>query len=166
VTYQDTVERKRTSTTRVSGGIVIDQTILSFFSDGDVEGPFGWRMHNGAHVAWAFDIPGGAHEIRVENLTDAKRHGVPLRLEHDGQLSGVEEISLKELSPVRRQSRRTGGPASDIVKQCRFDVYAMGFSNRSWDVTLEILNAFAIKRVVDIRTLPGSKHTLNSIWST
>ena len=40
-----------------------------------------------------------------------------------------------------------------------FDVYAMGFSNRSWDVTLEILNAFAIKRVVDIRTLPGSKHT-------
>ena len=44
-----------------------------------------------------------------------------------------------------------------------FDVYAMGFSNRSWDVTLEILSAFAIKRVVDIRTLPGSKHTSSDL---
>jgi uncharacterized protein (DUF488 family) len=41
----------------------------------------------------------------------------------------------------------------------QFDVYAMGFSNRSWENTLEILHAFSIKRVVDIRTLPGSKHT-------
>jgi uncharacterized protein (DUF488 family) len=35
----------------------------------------------------------------------------------------------------------------------------MGFSNRSWDDTLEILAAFGIQRLVDIRTLPGSKHT-------
>src|SRR5262245_1007257 len=41
----------------------------------------------------------------------------------------------------------------------QFDVYAMGFSNRSWDATLETLNTFDIRRVVDIRTLPGSKHT-------
>jgi uncharacterized protein (DUF488 family) len=40
-----------------------------------------------------------------------------------------------------------------------FDVYTMGFSNRSWDETLEVLAAYKIKRVVDIRTLPGSKHT-------
>ena len=40
-----------------------------------------------------------------------------------------------------------------------FDVYALGFSNRSWDDTLAILSAFDIKRLVDIRTLPGSKHT-------
>src|SRR5579862_8827591 len=40
-----------------------------------------------------------------------------------------------------------------------FDVYTMGFSNRTWDETLEILVAYEIKRVVDIRTLPGSKHT-------
>ena len=40
-----------------------------------------------------------------------------------------------------------------------FDVYSMGFSNRTWDETLEILAAYEIKRVVDIRTLPGSKHT-------
>jgi uncharacterized protein (DUF488 family) len=41
----------------------------------------------------------------------------------------------------------------------RFDVYSMGFSNRTWEETLDILNAFGIERVIDIRTLPGSKHT-------
>jgi uncharacterized protein (DUF488 family) len=41
----------------------------------------------------------------------------------------------------------------------KFDVYTMGFSNRTWHATLDILSAHKIKRVVDIRTLPGSKHT-------
>ena len=41
----------------------------------------------------------------------------------------------------------------------KFDAYTMGFSNRSWDETIEIVRAFAIQRLVDIRTLPGSKHT-------
>jgi uncharacterized protein (DUF488 family) len=41
----------------------------------------------------------------------------------------------------------------------KFDVYTMGFSNRTWDETLEIFSAQKIQRVVDIRTLPGSKHT-------
>jgi uncharacterized protein (DUF488 family) len=40
-----------------------------------------------------------------------------------------------------------------------FDVYTIGFSNRTWDDTLEILRKFGIRRLVDIRTLPGSKHT-------
>ena len=40
-----------------------------------------------------------------------------------------------------------------------FDAYTMGFSNRSWEETLQILRAFQIQRLVDIRTLPGSKHT-------
>jgi uncharacterized protein (DUF488 family) len=40
-----------------------------------------------------------------------------------------------------------------------FDVYTIGFSNRAWEDTLEILEAFGIQRLVDIRTLPGSKHT-------
>jgi uncharacterized protein (DUF488 family) len=35
----------------------------------------------------------------------------------------------------------------------------MGFSNRSWEDTIHILHEFQIKTVVDIRTLPGSKHT-------
>ena len=41
----------------------------------------------------------------------------------------------------------------------KFDVYTLGFSNRAWEETLEILRAFGIRRLVDIRTLPGSKHT-------
>jgi len=40
-----------------------------------------------------------------------------------------------------------------------FDVYSMGFSNRTWDDTIAILGKFEIHRLVDIRTLPGSKHT-------
>src|SRR5438045_3388976 len=41
----------------------------------------------------------------------------------------------------------------------KFDAYTMGFSNRTWDETLDLLAAFKIRRLVDIRTLPGSKHT-------
>src|SRR5215813_15087300 len=40
-----------------------------------------------------------------------------------------------------------------------FDVYTLGFSNRTWEQTIQILEAFEIRRLVDIRTLPGSKHT-------
>ena len=40
-----------------------------------------------------------------------------------------------------------------------FDVYSMGFSNRTWDDTIAILRKVEIRRLVDIRTLPGSKHT-------
>jgi uncharacterized protein (DUF488 family) len=40
-----------------------------------------------------------------------------------------------------------------------FDVYSMGFSNRTWDDTIAILRKFEIRRLVDIRTLPGSKYT-------
>src|SRR5438045_8512103 len=41
----------------------------------------------------------------------------------------------------------------------KFDAYTMGFSNRTWDESLELLAAFESRRLVDIRTLPGSKHT-------
>jgi uncharacterized protein (DUF488 family) len=40
-----------------------------------------------------------------------------------------------------------------------FDVYTLGFSNRSWDETVAILQAQNIRRLVDIRTLPGSRRT-------
>ena len=40
-----------------------------------------------------------------------------------------------------------------------FDVYTIGFSNRTWDETVTILAVFNVRRVVDVRTLPGSKHT-------
>jgi uncharacterized protein (DUF488 family) len=40
-----------------------------------------------------------------------------------------------------------------------FDVYTFGFSNRPWNDTLQILHTLEIGRLVDIRTLPGSRHT-------
>jgi uncharacterized protein (DUF488 family) len=35
----------------------------------------------------------------------------------------------------------------------------MGFSTRTWDETIEILKAYSIEQLIDIRTLPGSKRT-------
>jgi uncharacterized protein (DUF488 family) len=43
--------------------------------------------------------------------------------------------------------------------QFHYDAFTMGFSNRTWETTAEILAAHGIERLVDIRTLPGSKHT-------
>jgi uncharacterized protein (DUF488 family) len=45
------------------------------------------------------------------------------------------------------------------VTKIAFDVYTLGFSNRTWEQTIQILEAYEIRRLVDIRTLPGSKHT-------
>ena len=39
------------------------------------------------------------------------------------------------------------------------DVFTMGFSNRTWEDTIGILQGFSIERLVDIRTLPGSRRT-------
>jgi uncharacterized protein (DUF488 family) len=39
------------------------------------------------------------------------------------------------------------------------DVFTMGFSNRTWEDTIGILEGFSIERLVDIRTLPGSRRT-------
>ena len=36
-------------------------------------------------------------------------------------------------------------------------VFTYGFSNRTWEETLSILSAWKIERLVDIRTLPGSR---------
>src|SRR5690349_18469162 len=38
------------------------------------------------------------------------------------------------------------------------DAYTFGFSNRSWEATVEILQAHRIERLLDIRTLAGSRH--------
>jgi len=47
----------------------------------------------------------------------------------------------------------------DGLTKIAFDAYTMGFSNRTWDETIQTLACFQIQRLVDIRTLPGSKHT-------
>lgn len=40
-----------------------------------------------------------------------------------------------------------------------FDVYTLGFSNRTWEDTVHILTSHGIECVLDIRTLPGSRRT-------
>jgi uncharacterized protein (DUF488 family) len=40
-----------------------------------------------------------------------------------------------------------------------FDAFTMGFSTRSFDETVDILQTHGIRRLIDIRTLPGSRRT-------
>lgn len=68
ITYQDTLGAKTFYYNGCQWRILVGTTVVAVFSDADVEGPWGWRMHNGAHVAWAFGIPAGTHQIKVENL--------------------------------------------------------------------------------------------------
>jgi uncharacterized protein (DUF488 family) len=45
------------------------------------------------------------------------------------------------------------------VQNRDYDVYTMGFSTRTWEETISLLQAHSIVRVIDIRTLPGSRRT-------
>jgi uncharacterized protein (DUF488 family) len=38
------------------------------------------------------------------------------------------------------------------------EIWTLGFSNRTWDRTLELVSSHGLGRVVDIRTAPGSRH--------
>jgi len=49
--------------------------------------------------------------------------------------------------------------ADRIQHAMSFDVFTLGFSNRSWEQTVAILKSQQIQCLVDIRTLPGSRRT-------
>jgi len=66
ITYQDTVGTRASVHNSCMWRIMLDGNSIASFSDGDVEGTYGWRMHNGAHMAWAFDVPAGTHDVHVE----------------------------------------------------------------------------------------------------
>jgi hypothetical protein len=69
ITYQDTLGTRANYYNSCQWRIVLDNVAtLSSFSTADGEGQFGWRMQNGAHIAWAFDVPAGPHQIRVDNV--------------------------------------------------------------------------------------------------
>ena len=69
ITYQDTLGTRSSAMNICHWRIVVDgATTVSSFSNPDVEGSLGWRMSNGAHVAWAFNLPAGSHQVRVDNL--------------------------------------------------------------------------------------------------
>jgi uncharacterized protein (DUF488 family) len=75
----------------------------------------------------------------------------------------IPTITSRELAPwLRRGIKSTMCSAADAAAcevRMEFAVYTLGFSNRSWDETVHILQAHRIRRLIDIRTLPGSKHT-------
>ena len=67
ITYQDTLGARSTIYGACQWKILVNGVAVSTFSAGDLENPnFGWRMQNGAHMAWAFNLPAGTHEIRVD----------------------------------------------------------------------------------------------------
>src|SRR5688572_6221475 len=73
ITYQDTLGTK---STQINGchWRFFDETTnqqIASFSTSDVDGQLGWRMHNGAHVAWALNLTAGPHKIRVDNLKNS-----------------------------------------------------------------------------------------------
>lgn len=39
-----------------------------------------------------------------------------------------------------------------------YEAFSYGFSNRTWETTVEILASHSLERIVDIRTLPGSRY--------
>jgi hypothetical protein len=69
ITYQDTLGTRSSSYNGCQWRIVLDNAAaLLTFSTADLDGPYSWRMQNGAHIAWAFDVPPGVHQIRVDNV--------------------------------------------------------------------------------------------------
>jgi hypothetical protein len=68
ITYQDTLGARTATYNACQWRFMLDGNVVAWFSDSDVEGSVGWRMHNGAHVAWSLNVPAGAHTVRVDNL--------------------------------------------------------------------------------------------------
>ena len=87
ITYQDTLGTRANYYNSCQWRIVLDNAAtLSSFSAGDLEGAYGWRMQNGAHIAWAFDVPPGLHQIRVDNVRFDHGDRLSVRLEPDREL--------------------------------------------------------------------------------
>ncbi len=40
-----------------------------------------------------------------------------------------------------------------------FDVFTLGFSNRTWEETADLLSSYDVRRLIDIRVSPRSRHT-------
>jgi hypothetical protein len=67
ITYQDTLGTNANDYGVCDWRILLDNSVISEFSDADITAPAAWRMSNAAHVAIASGIPPGAHQIRIEN---------------------------------------------------------------------------------------------------
>jgi len=93
ITYQDTLGAKAATYDACEWRIVVDDTVVSFFSDGDLEiASLGWRIHNAAHMAWALNIPAGMHAIHVDGLRTAFGTECLSGWNTTGNFLSVEEI--------------------------------------------------------------------------
>jgi len=69
ITYQDTLGARAAVFNGCQWRIVADNAVLAVFSEGDLENAsMGWRINNGAHVAWGLNLPAGPHVIRIDFL--------------------------------------------------------------------------------------------------
>jgi hypothetical protein len=66
ITLQDTLGTYASVYNGCKWRFLVDGVEIGFFSAGDTEPLAGWRMDNGAHVAWAFGVGTGTRVVKVE----------------------------------------------------------------------------------------------------
>jgi hypothetical protein len=92
-TYQDTLGTRAQTFNGCDWRIVVDGAAVSSFSDGDLDIPsFSWRITNAAHMAWAFNIPAGTHDIHVEGMRTPNAAECLSGWNTTGNFLSVEEI--------------------------------------------------------------------------
>jgi hypothetical protein len=93
ITYQDTLGAKAVMFNACQWRIVVDGTTWATFSDGDLDNPnLGYRMHNGSHIAWVFNIPAGTHDIHVDSMRTINGQECLSGWNTTGNFLSVEEI--------------------------------------------------------------------------
>jgi hypothetical protein len=92
ITYQDTLGTRAQTINACEWRIVVDGAVVSFFSDGDMDISFSWRINNAAHAAWAFSVPAGTHDIHVEGLRTPNAAECLSGWNTTGNFLSVEEI--------------------------------------------------------------------------
>ena len=92
ITYQDTLGARSTSMNACFWRIVVDGVIQTSFSDSDVDGSFGWRLHNGSHIAWVLNLPAGSHRVSVDNMRNSTAMECSSGTNTTGNFLSVEEM--------------------------------------------------------------------------
>jgi hypothetical protein len=92
ITYTDSLAAKSSAANACFWAIIVDGIERASFSESDVDGSFGWRNHNGAHVAWVSNLPAGPHIVRVDNKKNIASVECSSGTNARGNFLSVEEI--------------------------------------------------------------------------
>jgi hypothetical protein len=92
IIYQDTLGTRSDNYNGCQFRIVVDSTIVGFFSAADYDGPYGWRMSNASHTAWAQNFAAGPHQIRIDFLRAPPATDCLAGWNQTGGFLSVEEI--------------------------------------------------------------------------